>query len=108
LIGPPETLVRKLQTFLDHGGLAPDALSDAKLGRFLKPRLSKIAHWARCPACRTTGNIDLRKLDWHRGAAAILPIVPAECAVCRTRMPIEVEACRRVLAERSGNGWVSD
>jgi len=24
---------------------------------------------ARCPACRTTGDVDLRALDWHRGAA---------------------------------------
>jgi hypothetical protein len=24
---------------------------------------------ARCPACRTTGDVDLRTLDWHRGAA---------------------------------------
>ncbi len=25
---------------------------------------------ARCPACRLTGGVDLRALDWHRGAAA--------------------------------------
>ena len=25
---------------------------------------------ARCPACCTTGDVDLRALDWHRGAAA--------------------------------------
>jgi hypothetical protein len=24
---------------------------------------------ARCPACRTTGDVDLRKLGWHRSAA---------------------------------------
>ena len=33
----------------------------------------KAGYWflrARCPACRTTGDVDLRKLDWHRGAAA--------------------------------------
>jgi hypothetical protein len=24
---------------------------------------------ARCPACRTTGDVDLRSLDWHYGAA---------------------------------------
>ena len=24
---------------------------------------------ARCPACRTTGDVDLRTLDWNRGAA---------------------------------------
>ncbi len=27
---------------------------------------------ARCPACRTTGDVDLRTLDWHRGAAVRL------------------------------------
>ena len=51
---------------------------------------------ARCPACRTTGDVDLRTLDWHRGAAvtaltpgAVVPLLPAECAFCRTRMPVE-------------------
>jgi hypothetical protein len=27
---------------------------------------------ARCPACRTTGDVDLRMLDWHRGAAVVV------------------------------------
>jgi hypothetical protein len=25
--------------------------------------------WARCPPCRATGDVDLRALDWHPGAA---------------------------------------
>jgi hypothetical protein len=43
---------------------------------------------ARCPACRSTGDVDLRTLDWHRGAAvtaltprAVLPLLPAERSV---------------------------
>jgi hypothetical protein len=31
-----------------------------------------VGYWflrARCPACRTTGDVDLRTLDWHRSAA---------------------------------------
>jgi hypothetical protein len=68
---------------------------------------------ARCPACRTTGDVDLRKLDWHRGAAvtaltpvAVVPILPAERAVCRARLPVEVERCRKVLrgAQRQSVG----
>jgi hypothetical protein len=54
--------------------------------------------WARCPACRTTGDVDLRTLDWaprggHHGPypSTILPLLPAERAVHRIGLPIEVE-----------------
>jgi hypothetical protein len=30
--------------------------------------------WVRCPACRTTQSVDLRKLDRHRDAAANDPL----------------------------------
>jgi hypothetical protein len=54
---------------------------------------------ARCPACRTTGDVDLRTLDWHRGAAvnpgAVVSLLPAERAVCRTAMPIKVQRAGR-------------
>jgi hypothetical protein len=55
---------------------------------------------ARRPACRTTGDVDLRTLDWHRGAAVTAltpaplrcPAVPAgrthrspSSSVCRSR-----------------------
>jgi hypothetical protein len=30
---------------------------------------------ARCPACRTTGDVDLRALDWRHGAA-VTALVP--------------------------------
>jgi hypothetical protein len=37
---------------------------------------------ARCPACRTTGDVDLRTLDWHRGAA-VTALTPAlSCRSC--------------------------
>ena len=59
---------------------------------------------ARCPACRTTGDVDLRTLDWHRGAAVhgpypgtVVPILPAERAVCRIGLSVEVERCPGVL-----------
>ena len=59
---------------------------------------------ARCPACRTTGDVDLRsaRLAPRRGrdgsyAGAVVPILPAECAVRRTRLPVQVERCRGVL-----------
>jgi hypothetical protein len=38
---------------------------------------------ARCPACRTTGDVDLRTLDWQRGAA-VTALTPAlSCRSCR-------------------------
>jgi hypothetical protein len=59
---------------------------------------------ARYPACRTAGDVDLRTLDWHRGAAvtaltpgAVVPFMPAERAVRRTPLPVQVERGRGVL-----------
>ncbi len=56
---------------------------------------------ARCPACRTTGDVDLRTLDRHRGAAvtpgAVVPILLAERAVCRTRVSVQVERGQGVV-----------
>jgi hypothetical protein len=43
--------------------------------------------WVRCPACRTINAIDLRKLDWHRGAA-VTALTPAlSCRSCRPNAP---------------------
>jgi hypothetical protein len=43
---------------------------------------------ANCPACRTTGDVDLRGLDWHRSAAvtALAPALSADPAgrMCRS------------------------
>jgi hypothetical protein len=68
---------------------------------------------ARCPACRTTGSVDLRALDWHRGAA-VTALTPAlSCRSCRPNAPFAELVClskSRVAedyyAERSGNRWV--
>jgi hypothetical protein len=67
---------------------------------------------ARCPACRTTGDVDLRTLDWHYDAA-VTALTPAlSCAParrmrrCRIGVPVPVERCRRVLcgAQRQSVG----
>jgi hypothetical protein len=44
---------------------------------------------ARCPACRTTGDVDLRALDWHHGAAvtALIPRWRADPAGRMRRLP---------------------
>ena len=58
--------------------------------------------WARCPACRTTGDVDLRRLDWHRGAAvtALIPLYRAD-RVGRTRRSPSSSACRSRALPRS-------
>jgi hypothetical protein len=70
---------------------------------------------ARCPACRTTGDIDLRALDWHRGAA-VTALTPAlSCRSCRPNAPFAELVClskssvaEDYYAERNGNRWVSE
>jgi hypothetical protein len=70
---------------------------------------------ARCSACRTTGDVDLRTLDWHRGAA-VTALTPAlSCRSCRPNAPFAEIVClskssvaEEYYAERSGNGWVSE
>jgi hypothetical protein len=43
--------------------------------------------WVRCPACRTTTAIDLRKIDRHRNAG-ITSLIPAlSCRSCRPNAP---------------------
>jgi hypothetical protein len=43
--------------------------------------------WVRCPACRTTTSIDLRKLDRHRDAAVTGLIPYLSCRSCRPNAP---------------------
>ena len=71
--------------------------------------------WARCPACRTTGAIDLRSLDWHRGAAVTALIPALSCRFCRPHAPFAELVCLSKSsvagdfhAEHSGNRWVSE
>jgi hypothetical protein len=70
---------------------------------------------ARCPACRTTGDVDLRALDWHRGAA-VTALTPAlSCRSCRPNAPCAELLClskaslaEEYYAEPSGNRWVNE
>src|SRR5205807_10548574 len=60
--------------------------------------------WVRCPACRTTNAIDLRKLDRHRDAAvtSLIPamsLMSAERALRRAH-PIVADLHRRRNARR--------
>jgi hypothetical protein len=71
--------------------------------------------WARCPACRTTGDVDLRTLDWHRGAAVTALTPSLSCRACRPNAPFAELVClsksslvEEYYAERSGNRWVSE
>ena len=70
---------------------------------------------ARCPACRTTGDVDLRTLDWHRGAAVTALTPTLSCRSCRPNTPFAELVClskssvaEEYYAERSGNKCVSE
>ena len=70
---------------------------------------------ARCPACRTTGDVDLRMLDWHRGAAVTALIPALSCRSCRPNAPFAELVClskssvaEEYYAERSRNRWISE
>jgi hypothetical protein len=79
---------------------------------------STAGYWflrARCPACRTTGDVDLRRLDWHRGAAVTALIPALSCRSCRPNAPFAELVClskssvaEEYYAERSGNRWVRE
>jgi hypothetical protein len=43
--------------------------------------------WVRCPACRTTTSIDLRRIDRHRDAAVTSLIPALSCRACRPHAP---------------------
>ena len=43
--------------------------------------------WARCPACRRTGDVDLRGLDRHSDAAVSSLILALSCRSCRPHAP---------------------
>jgi hypothetical protein len=70
---------------------------------------------ARCPACCTTGDVDLRALDWYRGAA-VTALTPAlSCRSCRPNTPFaelvylsKSSIAEDFYAEYSGNRWVKE
>jgi len=43
--------------------------------------------WVRCPACRATGSVDLRRLDRHRDASVTSLIPALSCRSCRPNAP---------------------
>jgi len=43
--------------------------------------------WVRCPACRTTQSVDLRKIDRHGDAAVTSLILALSCRSCRPNAP---------------------
>jgi hypothetical protein len=70
---------------------------------------------ARCPACRTTGDVDLRKLDRHRGAAVTALIPALSCRSCRPNAPFaellslsKSSLAEEYYAERSGYRWINE
>jgi hypothetical protein len=71
--------------------------------------------WVRCPACRTTQSVDLRKIDRHP-AAAITSLIPSlSCRSCRPNAPFAellrlapASVADDVYSEFSGNRWVSE
>ena len=75
-----------------------------------------VRYWflrARCSAYRTTGDVDLRTLDWHRGAA-VTALTPAlSYRSCRPNAPFAGLVClssvaEECYAERSRNIFVSE
>jgi hypothetical protein len=60
--------------------------------------------WVRCPACRTTGDVDLRALDWHRGAVepdfllACIVVAANYCLFEDWPQVLEVEKAKRTAA----------
>jgi hypothetical protein len=70
---------------------------------------------ARCPACRTTGDVDLRTLDWHRDAVLTSLIPKLSCRGCRPHAPFaelvglfKSSLAEDFYAEHSGNRWVNE
>ena len=70
---------------------------------------------ARCPAYRTTGDVDLRTLNWHRSAAVTALMHALSCRSCRPNAPLAELLClskssvaEEYYAERRGNRWVNE
>ena len=70
---------------------------------------------ARCPACRSAGSVDLRRLDWHRNATVTSLIPKLSCRGCRPNAPFAELVCLAKLsvaedfyAKCSGNRWLNE
>jgi hypothetical protein len=70
---------------------------------------------SRCPACRTSGDVDLRNLDWHHHAAVTALIPALACRSCRPNAPFAELRClsksnvaEEYYAELSGNRRVRE
>jgi hypothetical protein len=57
--------------------------------------------WVRCPACRSTSSIDLRRLDRHQDAAVTSLIPSLSCRSCRPNAPFAelIRLSRTSIAE---------
>ena len=65
---------------------------------------------ARCPACHT-GDVDLRTLDWYRGAAvtALTPALSCQSSAFAELVRLSKSSvAEEYYAERSGNRWVNE
>jgi hypothetical protein len=61
--------------------------------------------WVRCPACRSTSSIDLRRLDRHPDAAVTSLIPALSCRSCRPNAPFaELVRLSRTKCVRSIGG----
>jgi hypothetical protein len=57
--------------------------------------------WVRCPVCRSTSSIDLRRLDRHADAAVTSLIPALSCRSCRPNAPFAelVRLSRKSIAD---------
>ena len=104
----------RLRCDAQHGFSLFDNPRIAILPRSKAPRAYIVLAGA-LPGVLYQGDVDLRTLAWHRGAA-VMALRPAlSCRSCRPNAPFAEVAClskssvaNEYYAERSGNRWVSE
>jgi hypothetical protein len=74
-----------------ESGRAAAVAKEAAARRVLGPQI--IEDSVKLAACRTTGDVDLRTLDWHRSAAVTALIPALSCRSCRPNVPFAELAC---------------
>jgi hypothetical protein len=103
-----------------RGALDPQILEDAqrlvpewnahqerRMPMLFSPTIGAVLtakHWylhVRCPACRTTSCVDLRRIDMHREAALTALIPRLSCRGCRPHAPFAelVKVSQRSLGD---------